>query len=257
MVHRATLLSLLALGAVACGCSAPGARVHLGYMQSQVSGELALAPSSGLPLTSPLAIDVESGLGLDEPAPSVLVRAELDAGPVRVTASAFQYSESGSGTLTSSFGNIPINADVDSDLDFVALKTAATFDILDLGPVRISPGIGVDLFDMKASVTERLTQTTEDVDELFPIPMLFLQGEVEVGPVGAIVDIGGMDVGYGDFSGTFIDIEALVYYEPVEHVEVFAGYRWISLDADGTVDDQDFVADLVIQGWFLGGGVSF
>ena len=45
--------------------------------------------------------------------------------------------------------------------------------------------------------------------------------------------------------------------EPVSNVEVFVGYRWISMEASGTADDQVFEADLVLRGWFAGGGLRF
>jgi hypothetical protein len=259
MGHRVAWSAAVVCGALFCSCSGPGARLHVGYIQTEVSGELAL--ESSIPGATLDRIDTESSLGLTEASPSVLIRGEADAGPIRATASFFQYSESGEGTISGSFGGIgdPISAStpVSSELDFTAIKAAVTFDVLDLDVFRLSPGLGVDLFDMQASVTEQMTGETEDIDEMLPIPMVFLQAEAEIGPVGAVVDAGLMDIGYDDFNGTFIDLEALVYYQPITPVELFAGYRWISIDADGLVDEEAFIADLVIQGWFVGGGVSF
>lgn len=258
MTPRHLAVFPLALGLILAGCSGPGARVHLGYIQTEVSGEMAL-DSTSLPAGAPSnpSVDIEEDLGVDDSSPSVLLRTELDSGPVRLTASAFQYSGDGQGRLTADFGGIVVGTDVQSELDFYNVKGALTFDVLDAGPVRVSPGIAADVFDLEATVRDTTTGTTETVDEVYPIPMLFLQSELDLGPVGAVVDAGAMDVSYDDFDGTFFDVEALVIVEPVDHVELFAGYRWISIDANGTSGGEDYFADFDIQGWFVGGGVSF
>lgn len=238
-------------------CSAPSARLQVGYIQPTLTGDLALAQAAGSLPAGQLSADIESGLGLDDDASSLYGRVELDAGPVRLTASGFRYDQSGSGTLNASFGAIAAGVPVDSDIRMGAYKAAATFDLLDVGPVRISPGVGVDLFDLQAEVSNQTVAQTETIDELLPVPMVFVQGEVDVGPVAVTLDVGGMDASYGEYSGTFFDVEALVLYAPVEHVEVFAGYRWIALDARGESEDRDFTADLDLGGWFVGGGLRF
>jgi hypothetical protein len=246
------LVVSLAFGA----CSTPGARVHAGFMQTELSGTLGLSPSSpGSGVTS--TIDVDDTLGLSDPSGSIHARGELDAGLVRVTASGFRFSESGSGRLTGSFGDIVAGTDVASSLDLLNLKTALTFDVLDTGVVRISPGIAIDLFTVDAQVTEALTSTSERIDEVLPVPMLFAQGEVDLGVVSGTLDLGFLDVDLGDIGGTYFDLEAMISVEPFEAVEFYAGYRYISLDADGTSDGQDMIADLLLRGWFIGGGVHF
>ena len=240
-------------------CSSPAARVHAGYMQTELSGDLGLGPIVNTPVQVD-PIDIDQSLGLDDAAGSPFVRAELDAGPIRLTGSGFQYSQSGRGVLTGSFGDITAGTAVDSDIDLLNAKTALTFDVRDISPVRISPGIGVDLFDIDATVApldQNLGIEAETIDELIPVPMLFLQAEVDVDYVGAILDVGGFQANIDDFEGTFFDIEALVYVRPVDHLEITAGYRYISLDFEGRPEDQDVDADLNLSGWFIGGGVSF
>ncbi len=256
-IHR-PLYATGVLAILMCvGCSGPSARLHAAYMQTELDGQIGLGPTVAPAGFSVDPIDIQSGLGLDDSEPSLLLRAELDAGPVRITGSAFQYSGEGSGTLSGDYGGIPAMTQVDTEIDMLVGKAAVTFDLLDFDVIRISPGIGVDIFTIDSTVTDRTTLQTETIDEVIPLPMLFLQAEADVGPVGLIVDAGGIDVNYDQFSGTFFDVEAMAILEPVEHFELFAGYRWVDVDADGAVDDQDFLADFQLTGWFLGGGVTF
>ncbi|MFO1054216.1 MAG: hypothetical protein U1F36_18515 [Planctomycetota bacterium] len=238
-------------------CSAPGARVQLGYMQPSLTGSIGLSPSAGSGSGFTATVDVEDSLGLKDTASTAQIHAELDAGPVRVTASAFRYSQSGNGTLQASFGDLSAGIDVTSDVDLTNAKVAVTFDLLDLGVVRISPGLGADLFKVQARVTEISTGTFEDVDELLPVPMLFLQSEGRFGPLSAELDLGYLDVDLGDTGGTYFDLEALVAYDLTAQIELNAGYRYISMDANGKSDGQDLTADLTLQGWFIGGGIRF
>ncbi len=249
-------LFVLGLVALAAGCSAPSARFHAGYMQAEITGSLGLAPSTpGAGVTAD--VDVEDALGLTDPSGTVHARAELDAGPIRLTASGFRYSQDGQGQLTASFGDITAGTSVASDLDFTNVKAALTFDVIDTGVVRISPGVAVDLFIVDASVTDSFTSTTETVDELMPVPMLFAQAEVDVGPVAGTVDVGFLDVDLGETAGTYLDVEAMLAVQAFETVEFYAGYRYISLDAEGTSGGQNMTADLLLRGWFVGGGVHF
>lgn len=247
---------LLASALVCAACSAPSARLHVGYMQPSLSGNMSLAPSAGGGGATS-TIDVEDSLGLTDPASSVQIRAELDGGPIRLTGSAFRYSDEGAGQLTANFGDLTLGTNVTSSIDLTNVKAALTFDLIDTGVFRLSPGLAVDLFQVETVVTETATGTFESIDELLPVPMLFAQAEVEIGPLSAVLDAGYLEYDAGESGGTYFDVEALVLFEPADHFEVFAGYRHISLDAHTESDGQDLTADLVLQGWFLGGGVRF
>jgi hypothetical protein len=255
---RSALPTVSGIFGLCCACSAPSARLHAGYMQSGLSGNASLQTTVAGTSASARA-NVESGLGLADDSNSLYVRAELDAGPLRFSGSAFRYEQSGRGRLDVDFGDIRAGTEVDADISMGVLKGGLTFDLLDLGVIRISPGLGADLIDLEATVVDAsgLTNESERIDELVPIPILFVQAEAEIGPVSAVVEFGGMDITYDTFSGRLVDLEALLLVEPVDSVELFAGYRWISLDASGQTDDGDFATDLVLQGWFAGGGFRF
>ena len=248
----AAVLALLLLGSTSCVDLR--ARAHAAYMQPQLSGDVALA-STTLPAT--LGADVQDDLGVDTEQ-SPYVRLELGTGIVNVTASAFQYGSSGSGVLDANFGNITAGVPVNSDIDVLNIRGAVTFDLIDLGPVRISPGLAVDYTDLDFEVRQTTGGTAiERLEVQIPAPLLYVQAEADLGPLIANIDAGGMKVDLDEVDGTFWDIEAMLRYAPAEHFEIFGGYRLILVDGQGTVDGQAYDADVELSGWFAGGGISF
>jgi hypothetical protein len=202
--------------------------------------------------------DVEDDLGVKDSSDSIYLRAEAHAAFLRLTLSAFKYDSSGDGTLTVDYGNISAGAQVSSDIEFTNLKTALTFDLINFGPVRISPGISVDIFDIDSDVRSvSPVVVSESLDWTAPVPMVHLQGELDLGYVAANIDAGVMDVHLNDIDGTFWDLEGMLRVNPWDHVEFFGGYRYISIDGRGRVSGQDFDTDLTFTGWFVGGGFTF
>lgn len=254
--HLHPAAGALVLAAVLSSCSIPGARVQGGYTEVRLSGDAALSPTlGGVPLGT-IQNSIEHDLGLGDESGSPYGRVELALGLPRLTASAFRYQEEGTGRLEANFGNISAGTTVDSEMDFLNAKAALTFDI-DLGPVRLSPGAAVDVFDMEMSVVDGTSLIREEVDEVIPVPMPFLQAGLELGAFDLTAEAGAMSLELDDFEGEFFDATALANYEVLPHMEVFAGYRALSIDAEGVVDDQDFDADLLLQGWIIGAGVTF
>jgi hypothetical protein len=253
MHHYARTSALAASLLVCVGCSAPGIEVDFGYMQSRLAGDVRLAPSAALPLPSQ-SVDLAEDLGFDD-AGSLYARAEVDLSVPHLTISGFSYAEHGEGTLSAQFGNIMASVPVESNVEIHNVKGALTFDLIDIGPVRLSPGAAITLIDYDQTVTG--AGMTERFNQALPVPLLFLQGEVDLGIVSATVDAGALDVEVMDVDGTFVDVEALVKIHPWDHVEFFAGYRLISADVDGTIDDQRFSGLIDLQGLMIGGGVSF
>ena len=245
-----------ALGLIAAACSMPGGRVQVGYLSAELSGTASLEASSG-GLSAAARADVEDTFGLREPSDSIYLRAEFDAGLLRVTASGFRYEQTGTGLLEASFGDLAAGTLVTSDLRLGAAKAAVTFDVIDVGGFRLSPGIGVDLLELDATVSSQSIAQSERVDEILPMPLVVLQGEVDFGPAAVVVEVGGMDVELGDLGGQVWDAEAMLSLRPTSIIELFAGYRWISVDAHGLSSDRDFRTDFELQGWFAGGGFTF
>jgi hypothetical protein len=75
--------------------------------------------------------------------------------------------------------------------------------------------------------------------------------------VAATLDVGWIDIDLGDADGSYLDVEALVRVNPLPHLELFAGYRFIDIDAEGTADNRRFEAAFQLHGWMVGGGVTF
>ena len=255
--------SSLQLGLVALLFSLPScmelsARAHVGYMQPALTGELGLAPS-GAPASVLGSVDLEDSLGVEgEGAP--YARIEATAGVLNLVASGFTYSSTSRGTLQAEFGDLIIGQLVDTEIEFINAKVGATFDLIDLGFLRLSPGLAVDYVGLDMSVDavgSGIIGGNEVLDIQAPVPLLFVQAEADVGPVSAIVDAGGVTVDYGDVDGTFVDVEALLRVEPASNLELFAGYRWISLEGAGDASGQEFDGDLVMAGWFVGGALTF
>ncbi|HLU40141.1 MAG TPA: hypothetical protein VK081_12215 [Planctomycetota bacterium] len=224
-----------------------------------LQGDLALDNSSGnLPLGAN-RVDLDRELGAEDPSVAPYVRAEVGLPIGAVTLSGFTYSETGSGTLAPNhqYGDIPGGSQVSTFLSFTNVKAAAHFDLFDFGIVRVSPGLGVDYFEIDMQVTDVVTTDFERVDNEAFVPMVFLQAEVDLGIVAGTLDIGYMEADLEDADGRYLDVEALVRFNPVPVVELFAGYRFIDLDARGRADSRNFSADVQLHGWMIGGGVAF
>lgn len=253
----ARALPLFSLLLLLPACFSFGVKGDVGYTSMAISGDMALAPTGGS-VGVTIDQDVESALGLGDDSGSPYLRAEFDFGVPVLSVSAFQFSDSGTGTLNGSFGNITAGTQVASDLEFSNVKAALTFDI-DLVVVKLSPGIAVDLFDLDLQVQDVAGFAEESVDVVAPVPMLFVRGEAGLlGIVNAVAEVGGLKVPEIDgIEGTFWDAEARIEVAPAPMLNLFVGYRFMHLDGNGNIDNQGFDASLDITGWMLGGGVKF
>ncbi len=247
-----TLPSALALACLTCGCSSFGVKGQLGYTAMSLGGDVALSPSG----SGTIRQDIESGLGLGDPQGSVYGRLELDCGVPVLTVSGFTFQEEGQGQLGPQFGQIPAGTTVQSEVDFTNFKAALAFDI-DLGVVKVAPGVAVDVFDMDIQVRDSLGLSNEDIDVLAPVPMAFLRATVDLGAVALVGEGGYMSLDVDDVDGTFWDAEGWIEVRPTGGLFLFGGYRHISIAGTGIVDNQDFDADLTIAGWQVGGGFRF
>lgn len=259
MRHSFLLATLTAIPLAAGACTSVRARAYAGLSQTFLQGDVALDSGSGNLNLGTNRPDVGDELGLDGGEVSPYLRAELGLPFGGVTVSGFTFSQTGSGTLdpTHQYGDIPGGTTVSSHLAFANVKAAAHYDLLNLGILRLSPGLGVDFVDFDIDVSDSMSLTFESVDNRVFVPMLFAQAEVDVGIVAATLDVGYMQANLRDAKGQYLDIEGLVRVNPLPLFEIFAGYRYIGLDARGVADDRHYDADLRLHGWMLGGGISF
>lgn len=250
-----SFVSVAALS-ILSSCFSFGARADVGYTQMAVTGNVAYTTGlSGGTINA--SQDVESGLGLGDQSGSPYGRVELDFGVPRLQLSAFQFADEGTGTLQANFGNISSGVDVRSKLEFTNVKGSFSFDI-DLGPLRVSPGLAVDFFDAHLEVADTGGLVSETIDEPLPLPLLFLGAGADFG----ILSLDG-EVGYLDtpkvqgIEGKVLDAEAMLRLKPMPLLELFAGYRFLNLQASGEFNQDRGSLDLDIQGWVVGGGIRF
>lgn len=249
-----------ALSVCCVGCDiVPTIEAHAAYARFTTEGDVGLETSSG----RIDRVDTAS-LGLDDAADLPYLQARLQTFAGNLNASAFRLEQSGRGQLgaDTGFGGIGgggVPTAVQSDLEISNLKAFYSFDIVDLEVFRIGPGVGVDIFDIETTVasTDVPVGGFERIDVLAPVPMLFVDASASLFGLRADVEAGWMSASLEDASGTWFDIEARLLYEVVDHIDLMAGYRYISIDADGDADGQAFDAELAVHGWYVGGGVRW
>lgn len=245
------------LGPLLAACTGFGAHLDAGYGQFELGGDVALAPTVASVNLDTIQVDVQDDLGLDDQMGSPYGRIEADAAIVSVVASGFVVDQFASGRVDVPFGEISAGTDVNTKLDLRNLKAAVVFNLIDIGVFRLAPGIGASVFDMDLEVQDLSLSTTESIEVLAPVPMAFVQAEVDVAWFEAVLDVGGMYIEIEDADGAFVDVEALVRFKPADHLEIFAGLRYIMLDVEGESEGQDFQGDLYLTGWMIGGGIRF
>ena len=174
-----------------------------------------------------------------------------------LTSSVLWIREDGRGQLDDAFGGLPDGTPVVTRLDLALAKVSAAYD-LDLGLVKVAPGVAFDVFALDFTASELTLGSREEIDDVVFVPMPFVRAEAGVGPLTAVVEAAYLDVDQlGDNEGRFLDLEAMVEWSPLPLGQLFLGYRLIDIDGSGDTGTESFAADLQIHGWFVGGGLRF
>jgi hypothetical protein len=249
---HAPLLAICLVVSLA-SCSIPSVAVRAGAFTPRVSGEVALGDAGAA-----APIDVDSELGLGDRSVAPYVEAEFDGPLGRIAVSGFRHEADGRGAIAEGFGDIPGGTAVESSIDVQNLRAAWTFELLDLGPVTLAPGIGLDWFAIDTDVRSvTAISVREQVRVEAPVPMVFLRAAVDFDVVRVDVLAGGLAVDAADLDGTFVDLEGRLTLAPWDGVEFFVGYRRITVDATSVVDGEDFGTDVVLDGLNFGGALRF
>lgn len=252
----ASLGALLPALSALTSCSPIAWTAQAGYMQLAVGGDIALASGTGGTGGAPQQ-DVGTAFGLGDQRGSPYLRAQADLGSVVLTASGFELRESGRGQLDASFGGLPATTAVATDLKFGCAKLSATFDI-DLGPVKLSPGLAMDVFDLEFRAEELSLGNAEVIDEIVGVPMLLLRAEAGVGSVDLVAEVGYLETPRIERAkGRFLDAELLARCSLSPSMHLFAGYRFIDIDATGDTGTESYGIDLQVRGFVVGGGLRF
>lgn len=248
---RILLLASVALLPLA-SCYQLELQAQAGYAQLSVDGDVGYQNGS----VAAQKQGIDDALGLGDGQGSPYVRAMADFGVPQLSVSALQFEEQGSGQLAFDFGTLTGTTPVESDLELFNAKAAYAFQI-PVGPVSISPGIAIDYLDLDVSVRDASFGTTEQFDLQAPVPLAFLRGEAELGPVRGLLEIGYIEADIDDVDGSLLDAEAMVLFQPTSLLELFVGYRHLQLQLDGLLDGDRIDADLTLSGFMIGGGLRF
>lgn len=262
-MRRFATVSLAGAFVALSGCSS--ASVDVGYLNLELSGDIGYA--RGATNVSGQA-DVANGLGQGGEVGSPYGRVELasDAGAFGsgLFVSGFMYENSGTGTLTASYGNISAGTQVSSDFSIMNAKVGfyLSFDIGDV--LFIRPGIALDMFLPDMTVTSQLVPSlSEQIDDPGGVPLPYLQVGLDTGIVSGFVEVGYLpldtkDLNLGseyDVESETLDVEAMLRVRPTKFVEVFVGYRMFSLELEGRLEQDTVDIDIDLKGFMIGGGL--
>lgn len=241
-----------------CSCLSPiGARLHVGYIALEPTGDFGLEDSiSSMPLGD-IKIEVDDEFNLED-AGAPYLRAEVNIADWDFSLSGFHYDDSADTTLNTEFGDIPAGSLVHSELEVYNVKVAATYKLIEVPFAHVGVGAAIDYFAIDMDVFSTAPVVAfEKVDFRAPVPMLYARAGANVGIVSANLEVGWLSVDLQDGKGNFLDVDAMVTVSPTPVLDLFVGYRYISIDALGEADGQDFDTDLQLGGWYVGGGVTF
>ena len=240
-----------------CVASPPALEISVGLFAPNLSGDAKLGTVGSAPLGPD--IDLSSDLDLDDRDIVPVVRVGGSLAGFNLRASAFQTDQGGTGFLTAKFGDIEAGSAVRSELDLLAVQALLSYNIIEVGFLRIAPGVGIDYFDLDLDVREKTFGSVQSLDVRDPVPIAFLDLEINPPaiPLSLKAEVGGIAGRYGDFDGKLIDGQALLFLELGKGFELFGGYRHLQADLKGRADGRDFETDLVLSGWMAGLSLRF
>jgi len=233
-------------------CAGQTYRAEVGPMFARARGEFALANSSQF-LPPNNSLQGNMGLGDSEVSPYLAFRTDIDKHRVRVNG--FYLDSEGSGTLANAYGNIAADTQVQTTMDFFAIASNYSYEVLRDEHYRIGLGaqLGYYSLDVSARTTGGREQVTTDV--LVPMPYVEAEAFWRDFTVGATMGI--MSADLGDANGRYWDIEAYSKWAINEQYDLKFGYRYLLLDGYGRASSRDFDADVDVQGLYLSAGVRF
>ncbi|HET6204450.1 MAG TPA: hypothetical protein VFI25_16795 [Planctomycetota bacterium] len=203
----------------------------------------------------PLELDRELGLDDRELVPAVGAAVEWVG--LRVEASGFRSRIDGDDTLAAAFGGLPAGTAVDTEGKFTVVRGAVLISGIDAGIVKIRPGLGVDVVYLDLEAKSGVLGATEKLEAQGAVPLLVLNGEVDLGPLRGLVDVSGIRGDYRDVTGTFLDGEATLRLKVGGPAELFAGYRYLRLELEGTSNGAAFDSNFRFHGPLAGIAVRF
>ncbi|MFK7739002.1 MAG: hypothetical protein AB8H80_01670 [Planctomycetota bacterium] len=239
------------------GCAGQTYRVDAGPMFIRARGEVALASSANNgkldPPNANQSIDGNMGLGDTEPSP--YLRFETNADEHRFRVSGFLLDEDGDGVLASPYGNIAAGTQVQTSMEFFAIRTNYAYQFLRNENWRL--GIGGQVGWYSLDVAARAPGGREEVQTSVIVPMPFVEAEWLWRDLTVGANFGIMAGDLGDARGRYWDFEAYGNWQIDPDFGVKFGYRYLLLDGYGRATGRDFDADVDVQGLFVTAGIRF
>ena len=247
---------ITALAGFASGCESTRSTLGAAYMQTSFAGDLALSGSAPTPLKQ-RRNSLRHSMRLDDAEPTPLIKASFERDRASFNLSGFWTHTAGSGALAAPFGDLPAGSQVRNELTYSNVKAVGRYDVLPSESFTLAPGIGVNYFhiDVESRRTAGVGFEQVENDVLVPIADLLIGaklGGVELSAEGAW-----MDADLGDADGTYWDLDGTLTVRPSEKFSLFAGYRWIKMDANGIADSRAYESNIEISGWYVGGELTF
>lgn len=181
-------------------------------------------------------------------------------GGLDLTVSGYSFSQQSVGFVLGSFLGTTFPGPVSTDLEIQNLRALLGYNVVDTDIVRAGVLAGVDLYSVDLVVRDvLLLGLSESLDETLPVPVVGLRLEGQ--PLDVLLlsaQAHGMAVNTSGFDASLLTVEVGARAEPLDHVEVFLGWRHTATNFDGTTDGGKFVdADLTLSGPFFGVGATF
>ncbi len=212
--------------------------------------------TSGSPVVENSLDDLS--LSGEESAPGL--RVDIPFGSPHITLATESADWSGTGVVSDFGGIAGANVAVDSEMELAVHRALITFDVLPVPMVELGLGFGVNAVDFKASVTDSLSTTTEEIEELLPIPVLAARLRVHVWRLEFEALVAGMAAEIDGNRAEYFDTDLSARFKlfgvgPVDAL-LTAGYRRIGLNADYEEGSDSVSADLTFDGLYFGLRVS-
>lgn len=201
------------------------------------------------------SVDFEDDLGLGDEEVAVMPQVSLSLGGLGLKLDGFFYETSGSGTVQGdfTFGGVTftVNEDIDSQVKVDNYRLLMTVPLIKSGPVAIYLEGGITYFHLEGTVTSASFSASDTAD--VPVPVGGVLAQAKIWKLLVEADVTGLVVDYGGVQGSVVDAKLSVGFAFAKVLAVRAGYRVVSFD--GT--DGDFDINLTLDGFFVGGSVTF
>ena len=235
----------LALAAPLANADVLGVGANVSYWDSDFSGEVVNKDS---------AVDIEKDLNLDSDSNANFTAFFEHPIPVlpNVRLNYTSISQSGRGEIgLEAFDDIPVGAEVKSDLDIDQLDVTLYYEVLD-NWVNLDLGLTARRFDGELVLRDQTPLSTKvsetSVDSV--VPMGYLAARFDLPLTGVSVGAEGNFISYSGDS--LHDFNAYGQYE-FAMLQLRAGYRQMSID----YEDDDDKLDVEMSGPFASVGVAF